>query len=160
MNSKEMYKGTIVSEDGIVTTLHVLNIRAFYRNLFLVVFIGLLILSGCKKNPTDPSFDSLVEELEYLTDQYVKMGAAIGIINKNQQQLEYYYGPLSNHNSSPPSEHSVFEIGSITKSFTTTLLAQMILDGKISLQDEVEPLLPYGEVRMPIWLSTWIHKQV
>lgn len=124
---------------------------AFPRNRFLVVFVGILILSGCKKNPTDPGFDSLTEELEYLTDQYVKMGAAIGIINTNQQEQKLYYGSLSNHNNNPPNEHSVFEIGSITKSFTTTLLSQMILDGKISLTDEVEPLLPYGEVRMPIW---------
>jgi D-alanyl-D-alanine-carboxypeptidase/D-alanyl-D-alanine-endopeptidase len=119
------------------------------RHLFLIFCIGLCILSGCKKDPAEPTFNSLTEELEYLTDRYVKMGAAIGIIDKNQQQQNFYYGSLSNHNSSPPDEHSIFEIGSITKSFTATLLAQMILDGKISLQDEVEPLLP--QVRMPVW---------
>jgi len=124
------------------------------RILFSVVLSGLLILSGCKKEPSDPTFNNLSEELEYLTDQYVKMGAAIGIIDKNQQQQKLYYGSLSKHNSNPPNEHSVFEIGSITKSFTATLLAQMILDGKISLQDEVEPLL--SQVIMPVWGDTHI----
>jgi len=33
----------------------------FFRNRFLVVFIGLLILSGCKKNAPDPRFDNLPE---------------------------------------------------------------------------------------------------
>ncbi|MBN1388368.1 MAG: beta-lactamase family protein [Bacteroidales bacterium] len=126
---------------------------AYLRSLILVLFTGSIILSGCKKNDPGPGFDSLDEELEYLTDKYVKMGAAIGII-KNQQEEELFYGSLSNNNSSPPDEHSVFEIGSITKSFTATLLAQMILDGKISLQDEVEPFLPYGEVSIPVWEET------
>ena len=124
------------------------------RNLLLIICAGLIILPGCKKNPAEPTFNSLAEELDYLTGRYVKMGAAIGIIDKNQQQQNIYYGSLSNHNSSPPDEHSIFEIGSITKSFTATLLAQMILDGKISLQDEVEPLLPQG--RMPVWGNTHI----
>ena len=41
-------------------------------------------------------------------------------------------------------EHSVFEIGSITKVFTATLLALMAQDGELALTDMVTDLLPAG----------------
>jgi len=115
-------------------------------------FLCFLILAGCKKDdPQEPHFNNLNDEVEYLADKYVKMGAAIGIIDKRQDVQEFYFGTLSNNNSNRPDRHSIFEIGSITKTFTTTLLAQMILDGKINLEDKVESLLPEGEVTMPDW---------
>jgi len=111
--------------------------------LFIIVFV-----SGCKKDD-EPSFNSLEEEIDYIAEKYVKMGAAIGIIDKNQDEMELYYGTISNSNSDPPDQHSIFEVGSVTKTFTTTLLAQMILDGKINLDDPVQSLLPEGEVTVP-----------
>lgn len=127
---------------------------AFFRiRLLIASILSILIISGCKKDihSPDPVFDSLAEELDYITEKYVKMGAAIGVIDLKQQQYEFYYGSLSSQNSNPPNGHSVFEIGSITKTFTTTLLADMILEGKIHLKDTVENLLTAGEVNMPSW---------
>ena len=123
----------------------------------LFLLLGLLFSPGCNKDgDTDPQFNNLEEEVEYLVEKYVKMGAAIGIIDQRQNEQEFYFGTLSNHNSNLPDRHSIFEIGSITKTFTATLLAQMILDGKISLTDEVESLLPEGEVTLPVWDNTRI----
>jgi len=123
----------------------------------IIVILSLLVLAGCKKD--DPSviqFNSLEEEIEYHADKYVRMGAAIGIIDNAQDIHEYYFGTLSKNDSTPPDSHSIFEIGSITKTFTTTLLARGILDGKISLGDKVDSLLPEGEVTMPDWNGTAI----
>jgi len=120
--------------------------RQFYFLILLSCII--LIIAGCKKDD-EPSFDSLEEEIDYLADKYVKMGAAIGIIDKYQQEKELYYGNISKFNSNLPDQHSIFEIGSITKTFTTTLLAKMVLNGKISLDNTVQLLLPAGEVTMP-----------
>lgn len=124
----------------------------FIARYALLLFLCLLFVSGCEKDPSpEPQFDSFEEELEYLVEEYVRMGAAIGIIDQQQNLQEYYIGSLSNNNSNPPDSHSVFEIGSITKTFTATILAQMILDGKISLEDELGSLLPDGEVSVPHW---------
>jgi serine-type D-Ala-D-Ala carboxypeptidase/endopeptidase len=48
----------------------------------------------------------------------------------------------------PLDPDSVFEIGSITKVFTTTLLAEMVERGEVRLDDPVGTFLP-GTVRMP-----------
>jgi len=118
--------------------------------LKLGLFLSLLLVSGCKKeDDPDPQFSSFEEEFEYLIEKYVKMGAAVGIIDQRQNLHEYYLGSLSKDRDTPPDSHSIFEIGSITKIFTATLLAQMIQDGKINLQDELEALLPEGEVTVP-----------
>lgn len=116
----------------------------------LLLVLCLLLLSGCKKEESpDPPFNSFEEEFEYLVDKYVRMGASVGIIDKDQNLHEYYIGKLSNKRDTPPDKHSTYEIGSITKTFTATLLAHMILDGKIDLQDELRAVLPEGEVSVP-----------
>jgi len=146
--------------------------RSFYlytKNLLLIMLTKLidllkvlplcclLLVSGCREEPDpDHLFSSFEEELEYLVEKYVRMGAAMGIIDKQQILHEYYFGSISNDNASPPDIHSIFEIGSITKTFTSTLLAQMILDGKLNLADELESLLPGAELTVPDWNGTLI----
>jgi len=44
---------------------------------------------------------------------------------------------------------SIFEIGSITKTFTGLVLAQMAVQGKIRLDEPVRELLPAGTMRKP-----------
>jgi len=128
-----------------------MNQGLVHRLKFLSI-ICLLLVSGCKKeDPPEQQFDSFEEEFEYLVEKYVKMGAAVGIVDMEQNLKEYYFGSLSKTRDRPPDPHSLFEIGSITKSFTATLLAQMVLDGNISLEDELESLLPEGELTVPEW---------
>lgn len=49
----------------------------------------------------------------------------------------------------PPDERTLFEIGSITKVFTATVLADMALDGVVALDQPAQELLPSG-VRLPV----------
>ena len=121
-------------------------------DLKFLLLTGLLLFSGCQKEPDpQPQFNSFEEGLEYLADQYVRMGAAIGIVDRQQNIREYFFGRLSETRDDPPDSHSLFEIGSITKTFTATLLAQMILDGTLALDDELQSLLPEAEVTVPQW---------
>ena len=131
-------------------------IRSVFK-LNLLLCLCLLLVSGCKKEPSEePQFNSFEEELEYLVEEYVKMGASVGVIDQQQNLQEYYFGSISNDNTRPPDRHSIFELGSITKTFTATVLAQMILDGKIDLADELESLLPEDELTVPDWEGTKI----
>ena len=44
----------------------------------------------------------------------------------------------------PLDEDTLFEIGSVTKTFTATLLATMVLDGSVNLEDPVANYMPAG----------------
>ena len=53
---------------------------------------------------------------------------AIGIIDPNGTQF-YGYGKMSNTNTTTVDQNTIFAIGSITKVFTATLLADMVNQG-------------------------------
>lgn len=126
--------------------------------MFLLFLLS--ITKGCKEDgATEPDFDNFDEAFEYLVEEYVRMGAAIGILDKNQDISEFYVGSLSQTRERAPNGHSLFEIGSITKTFTATLLAKMVLEGKTSLAEEISSLLPDGEVTVPQWNGTRINLQ-
>ncbi|HEX7361074.1 MAG TPA: serine hydrolase domain-containing protein [Bryobacteraceae bacterium] len=67
-------------------------------------------------------------------------GVAIGVIENGEQRILAY-------GTAKPD--SIFEIGSITKSFTGLILAQMVAQGKVKLDEPVRLLLPPGTVAKP-----------
>ncbi len=120
----------------------------------LLILSLLLAAPGCKKEEEVPEFNSMKEEVDDLMGKYTSMGSAIGIIDSRQVLHMYFYGHLSEHNPSPPDENSLFEIGSITKTFTATLLADKVLEEKVSLDDSVQDYLPPDRVTLPDWEGT------
>ena len=49
---------------------------------------------------------------------------------------------MSTAHNIPVSENTLFDIGSITKTFTTLLLADMVKQGIVNLSDPIEKYLP------------------
>ena len=67
-------------------------------------------------------------------------GVTIGIVDHCEKQV-FSYGTAK--------PDSIFEIGSITKTFTGLLLAQMVEQGKVRFDEPVRELLPAGAVAKP-----------
>ncbi|WP_263418422.1 serine hydrolase domain-containing protein [Terriglobus albidus] len=67
-------------------------------------------------------------------------GVAIAIVDHGVRQV-FYYGAAK--------EDSIYEIGSITKTFTGLILSQMVEQNKVKLEDPVRELLPTGTVGKP-----------
>jgi hypothetical protein len=59
----------------------------------VVCLLCIILISGCDKDetPTGPQFNSLEEEIDHIANQYLKVGATIGIINKQQERLIFSY---------------------------------------------------------------------
>src|SRR5687768_17430626 len=58
----------------------------------------------------------------------------VGVVDADG--IHYYsYGVKDLNERQPVDQHSVFEIGSITKTFTGIILADMVLKGKMNLDD-------------------------
>lgn len=68
-------------------------------------------------------------------------GLTIGMIN-GDKVLKRYYGKLDRNSSQPPDSSTIYEIGSITKTFTGILLAHAVNEGKIKLTDDIRKYLP------------------
>jgi len=65
---------------------------------------------------------------------------AIGIIDKDGPQ--YYLFGTKTAGGQPVTEHTIYEIGSISKTFTGILLAQAALDGQLKTDDPAQKHLP------------------
>ncbi len=66
---------------------------------------------------------------------------AIGLIDPNGTQF-YGHGKMYNTSNATVDENTIFAIGSNTKVFTTTLLADMVNKGLVKLDDPIEKYLP------------------
>jgi D-alanyl-D-alanine-carboxypeptidase/D-alanyl-D-alanine-endopeptidase len=58
----------------------------------------------------------------------------------------FNFGSTIRGEDKKPTKHSVYEIGSVTKFFTSLLLAHAVQEGRIGLQDDIRRYLP-GEYR-------------
>ena len=67
-------------------------------------------------------------------------GIAVGILDPDGRTRVFAYG--ASGTSRPLDGQSVFEIGSITKTFTATTLADMVAKGEVKLDDPVAKYLP------------------
>jgi serine-type D-Ala-D-Ala carboxypeptidase/endopeptidase len=87
--------------------------------------------------------DKLKETIQSLVDNNNKTNAAIviGLVDPNGTQF-YGYGNMSNANHITVNKDTIFAIGSITKVFTTILLADMVNRGLVNLDDPIEKYLP------------------
>ncbi|HET9055889.1 MAG TPA: serine hydrolase [Chitinophagaceae bacterium] len=73
----------------------------------------------------------------------INTGIVVGIIDADGSHY-YSYGVKSKKSMEPVNEYSVFEIGSITKTFTGILLADMVIKGEVNLDDPLQKYLPAG----------------
>ncbi len=135
------------------------------RPLFLVVALVILaVAGGCIGGPTpsrvparspseagsrpiSPSLDRvLAPQADLLAAEYLgtrPSGAlVIGVHHDGGNQV-YGYGTLSGKSVSPD-RSTVFEIGSVTKVFTAILLARLVGEGVVSLDDPISRFLPLG----------------
>jgi beta-lactamase class C len=60
----------------------------------------------------------------------------------NGQQHYFNYGVASKDNGQPVTQNTLFEIGSVSKTFTATLGAYALASGKLSLTDKASQVLP------------------
>jgi CubicO group peptidase (beta-lactamase class C family) len=76
-------------------------------------------------------------------------GIVVGIITPQGRRI-ISYGTFNRGDSHPVNGDTIFEIGSVTKVFTSLLLADMVQRGEVALTDPVAKYLPSG-VKAPDW---------
>jgi len=87
----------------------------------------------------------LNEIIKPLLDGKKNMSMAVGVYDVNSETPRmFFFGKVSKEDSSKPNEYTVYEIGSITKTFTTTMLVMLERDGKLKINDPVQNYLPAG----------------
>jgi len=88
---------------------------------------------------------ALDKKLDSVVRGYIQKSNTVGMsiaVLKGGQSRTYNYGETKKGNGQLPNIGSIYEVGSITKTFTATLLAWYINEGKLSLTDPITKYLP------------------
>src|SRR5688500_8297205 len=109
---------------------------------------GLMVLSSFPAGAQEFASDSAVRViLGGRIGARRGMGFVVAALERGKPPRIYTAG-ISGIVGLPLDSNTVFEIGSITKVFTTSLLADMVARGEVRFEDPVGRYLP-GFVRMP-----------
>lgn len=76
---------------------------------------------------------------KFMSEQH-SVGLSVGIM-KDGRSRTYNFGEVEKGKKERPSQHTIYELASITKTFTGVLLAQAVVEGKVKLDDDVRKYL-------------------
>ncbi len=95
--------------------------------------------------PTDAEIRGILEQR--IDAMHRSVGIVVGVIDAHGRRV-IAYGHLNQGDARPLDSKTIFEIGSITKVFTSLLLADMVQRGEVALDDPVAKYLP-SDVKVP-----------
>ncbi len=98
------------------------------------------------------NFESNLKEI---TDKYETVGLAIVVVKDGKPIYEKAFGYKDLENKELLTTTDLFRIASISKSFSSTAIMQLVEQGKISLEDDISDLIGF-KVRNPKFPNTKI----
>jgi CubicO group peptidase (beta-lactamase class C family) len=103
-----------------------------------------LIFIGFSVQAQDALISTEVKDhIKARVDNHINVGIVVGVVDGDK--VEYFsYGKTALENGSDVDENSVFEIGSISKTFTTIMVADEVLKGNMKLSDPIQKFFPEG----------------
>ena len=106
-------------------------------------FLTLAIVSAAA--PLPPA--DLTRDVTPLVASGALQAVSLGVVQR-EGAVTAHVGQLSPTNSAAPDDHTFYEIGSITKVFTSLLLADAVVRGEVTLDTTIATLLP-SDVVLP-----------
>jgi serine-type D-Ala-D-Ala carboxypeptidase/endopeptidase len=114
------------------------------------IALGCALASACGHATSTPAADTglqtilaeRVDELKWAT------GIVVGIVDEHGRRFVAYGGPAAG-DPRRVNERTVFEVGSLTKIFTSVLLADMARRNEVAITDPVAKYLPADRVTTP-----------
>ncbi|KAB8063135.1 serine hydrolase [Janthinobacterium violaceinigrum] len=103
-----------------------------------------LLLAACKPAATAPAHDipaAMSETATTLLQSKLLHATSIAVVYRGQEFI-LHQGELETGKANPPNDATLYEIGSVSKTFAGLLLANAVLDGKASLDDPIQKYLP------------------
>ena len=135
------------------------------KNLFLTLLSLFFICSSCKSQNRKSNkvivhgnksveiySDAIGKEIKQIIDKNAKELLQDSLINSlsiglyiNNVSFAFNYGELTKGKGDIPTNKTIYEIASVTKTFTGTLAAKAVLEGKLTLEDDIRNYLskPY-----------------
>ncbi|WP_027798652.1 class C beta-lactamase [Paraburkholderia dilworthii] len=119
-----------------------MKLKAVSLMATVVFALSATALTSRAASDTEGAIKSVVDSsIEPLMAKHHVPGMAVGIIADGKTYV-FDYGVASVQTGKPVTQHTLFEIGSVSKTFTAALAAYAQLSGRLKLSDETQKYLP------------------
>lgn len=103
-----------------------------------------LVLAACKPAATAPAHDisaAMRQTATTLLQSPLLHATSLAVVYRGKQFM-LHQGELETGKANPPDDTTLYEIGSVSKTFAGLLLANAVLDGRAALDDPIQTYLP------------------
>lgn len=119
------------------------------RNRIVVIFAlvaGLLVTAAARQAPADARFEKIATLVQAQMSALAVPGVAIGILDDGRVTTRAF-GVTNVDHPLPVTVDTLFQIGSISKTFTGTAMMRLVEQGKIDLSAPIQRYLPAFRVK-------------
>lgn len=122
-------------------------------NWMVLGSLGFVVATQCvaaqssAPSPVPPDSEIRQMLVQRIDKDHQSVGIVVGVIEPAGRRI-IAYGSLNQDDKRPLNGDTVFEIGSVTKVFTSLILSDMVQHGEVALTDPVAKYLP-PEVKIP-----------
>jgi CubicO group peptidase (beta-lactamase class C family) len=107
------------------------------KKKILIIFLVLPLLCLAQETTIQTIVDSVANKM---IKKPLINSTSIGIVYQGKEFIGHY-GELEKGKSNKPTDKTIYEIGSLSKTFTGTLIAKAVLDKKVNLDDPIQKYL-------------------
>lgn len=116
------------------------------KRLFTLSLLAVFICCDPKKKSDDDSEQVFTYETQidviagtFLKDSVIN-SLSIGVYYKGEEFIKHY-GELDPNKKNSPVDQTIYDIGSVSKTFVGTLVSQAEIEGRLSLEDDIRDFL-------------------
>ena len=120
------------------------SFQTFLNQVGFTALVTASLLSGTVQaaDNNDHLKSTVDQQAKLLMNEHNISGMAFGIIIDGKSHF-YHYGLADKKAKIPVSENTIFELGSISKTFAATLASYSELNGTLKLEDTTDKYIPY-----------------
>ena len=120
------------------------SVQTLLNQVGLTALLTASLLSGTvhAAGNNDHLKSAVDQQARLLMNEHDISGMAFGIIIDGKSHF-YHYGLADKKAKTPVSENTIFELGSISKTFAATLASYSELKGTLTLEDTADKYIPY-----------------
>ncbi|KAA0929000.1 beta-lactamase [Psychrobacter sp. ANT_H56B] len=120
------------------------SVQTLLNQVGLTALVTAALLSGTVQaaDSDDLLKNAVDQQARLLMNEHNISGMAFGIIIDGKSHF-YHYGLADKKAKIPVSENTIFELGSISKTFAATLASYSELNGTLALEDTADKYIPY-----------------
>tara|TARA_R110002050_G_scaffold300286_2_gene468564 strand:- start:13229 stop:14350 length:1122 start_codon:yes stop_codon:yes gene_type:complete len=113
----------------------------------LLLVFSIVVLTNCRNNKKDEapkSLDKVQMSMDKNADSLLldaKLNSVSIAVYKDGKKYIGHYGELDKEKNNKPTDKTIYEIASVSKTFTGLLVANAVLEGKLNLEDDIRKYL-------------------